>query len=119
MELVAAVARDLDAACVREVNDRAVLLPAASGFEHPDHVVLNPSFYVIPAFDALAQLMPDGRWLAARDDGLALLREARFGNGGACRRTGCGCPGSRRHPWPPRRAGRRASPMMRCGCRST
>ncbi|KAA2215013.1 glycosyl hydrolase family 8 [Teichococcus oryzae] len=82
LELGIRVAQDLHSACVRELRGRMVLLPAAFGFEHRDHVVLNPSYYVIPAFGALAQLMPDGRWLALRQDGLALLREARFGRWG-------------------------------------
>ncbi|MFC3124575.1 glycosyl hydrolase family 8 [Pseudoroseomonas globiformis] len=82
LELAQRIARDLHAACVRTVNGRHLLLPAAFGFEHRDHVVVNPSYYVMPAFGTLSRLQPEGRWDAVRRDGLALLREARFGRWG-------------------------------------
>lgn len=81
-ELAQAIVRDLHRACVREVSGRLVLLPAGFGFEHPGHVVVNPSYYVFPAFRDLARLMPEGRWGQVREDGLQLLREARFGRWG-------------------------------------
>jgi endoglucanase len=83
-ELAAAIARDLHEKCVREVGGRSVLLPAGFGFDKPGEaqVILNPSYYVFPALPVLAELMPEGRWQAVHDDGLALLREARFGRWG-------------------------------------
>lgn len=82
LEVSRAIVRDLHGACMREVGGRRVLLPAAFGFEHPGHVVLNPSYYVFPAFAELAALMPGGAWPRLREDGLALLRQARFGRWG-------------------------------------
>jgi endoglucanase len=35
-----------------------LLLPAAAGFERPENAVLNPSYYVFPAFVLLAPLAP-------------------------------------------------------------
>lgn len=78
-ERAALMARDLHERCVREVRGRVILLPAAFGFEHPSYTVINPSYYVFPALDAMARLMPEGRWRQLRQDGLALLREAGFG----------------------------------------
>lgn len=76
------IARDLHRLCVREVEGRAVLLPAAFGFEHSGYVVVNPSYYVFPAFPAMAALMPEGRWADLHRNGIELLREARFGRWG-------------------------------------
>jgi len=81
-ELAQAITRDLHQACVRGVKGRMVLLPASFGFEHADHVVVNPSYYVFPAFGELARLMPEGQWKRVREDGLQILREARFGRWG-------------------------------------
>ncbi|PHK96780.1 glycosyl hydrolase family 5 [Pseudoroseomonas rhizosphaerae] len=75
----AAIARDLHENCVREVRGRTVLLPAAFGFEHPSYTVINPSYYVFPALDAMARLMPNDRWRELRQDGLSLLRQTGFG----------------------------------------
>ncbi|PWC28155.1 glycosyl hydrolase family 5 [Pseudoroseomonas aestuarii] len=78
-ERAAAIARDLHERCVRRVGGRIVLLPAAFGFEHPSYTVINPSYYVFPALDAMARLHPEGLWRPLREDGLALLRESGFG----------------------------------------
>ncbi|MFO1148299.1 MAG: glycosyl hydrolase family 8 [Alsobacter sp.] len=59
-----------------------VLLPGGAGFsaqDRPDGPVVNPSYWVFPAFDALRPLVPEVDWSGLRASGLALLREARFG----------------------------------------
>lgn len=79
----AAICDDLARLCTRIVDGRTVLLPAAFGFEHRDHVVVNPSYYVFPAFADLSTLSPgNSPWMKLHEDGLALLREARFGRWG-------------------------------------
>ena len=65
--------------CVIVYHGRTLLLPAAAGFVHANGVVLNLSYYAFAAFQALAAVAPDPRWSALRDDGLRLLRDARFG----------------------------------------
>jgi endoglucanase len=87
-----AIRDDLERLCIRQVAGRTVLLPAAFGFEHRSNVVVNPSYYVFPAFSDLAALtagavsgsaaLTASPWMALHRDGLTLLREARFGRWG-------------------------------------
>jgi endoglucanase len=78
-----AICADLERLCVREVAGRTVLLPAAQGFERRDHVVVNPSYFIFPAFaDLAATEGEDSPWNSLYQDSLALLREARFGRWG-------------------------------------
>ncbi|HEX3881717.1 MAG TPA: glycosyl hydrolase family 8 [Stellaceae bacterium] len=67
-KLLAAVAR------------RLVLLPGRDGFTRDDgSVVLNPSYYIYPAFKNLERTLPGYQWRRLRGDGLALLDKAQFG----------------------------------------
>lgn len=59
-----------------------VLKPAPVGFDRPDGLVVNLSYWVFPAFEALARVDPDPAWAALRASGLDLLRLARFGRWG-------------------------------------
>ncbi|MDQ1079376.1 endo-1,4-beta-D-glucanase Y [Pseudoroseomonas cervicalis] len=100
-----AIAQDLHRLCVRDVDGRAVLLPAAFGFQHPGYVVVNPSYYIFPAFPVLAQLHPEGRWDELHRNGLELLRDARFGRWGLPADWVRLADGQRPRPawgWPPR-----------------
>ncbi len=54
-------------------------LPGVIGFEKPEGVVVNPSYYVFPAFAELATAFPAGKWRALKDGGHRLLATARFG----------------------------------------
>ena len=78
----AAIGRDLLRLLTREIGGRLVLLPGAAGFEDGRRIVLNPSYFVFPAFAALDRITPDPRWRRLNNDGLALLRQARFGKWG-------------------------------------
>ncbi|MFH5926596.1 glycosyl hydrolase family 8 [Roseomonas xinghualingensis] len=77
-----AIARDVLRLLVRRAGGSVVLLPGARGFERRDHVVINPSYYSYPAIAILAEAVPDPAWLRVADDGLRLLRAARFGRWG-------------------------------------
>ena len=81
-ELALQMTQDLHERCVVEVAGRVLLLPAVMGFDKPDFVVVNPSYYIFPALTVLAELMPEGRWTQVKADGLRLLRDARFGRWG-------------------------------------
>ncbi|HRJ68974.1 MAG TPA: glycosyl hydrolase family 8 [Beijerinckiaceae bacterium] len=59
-----------------------VLMPGAVGFsatDRPDGPVVNPSYWVFPAFDSLRRIAPQIDWPGYRASGLTLLRHARFG----------------------------------------
>jgi len=61
---------------------RLVLLPGSAGFRERDTLVVNPSYYIYPAFGEFAQFAPAFEWQKLRRDGLGLLAEARFGRWG-------------------------------------
>ncbi|MBL6079944.1 glycosyl hydrolase family 5 [Belnapia sp. T18] len=77
-----AIARDILRLLVRRVGAYSVLLPGAQGFELANGAVINPSYYVFPAFGALARAVPDPAWVRVAADGLVLLRACRFGRWG-------------------------------------
>jgi len=77
--LATAVASDIRRRLVRPVNDRVVLLPGAWGFEHAQSTVVNPSYYVFPALDALNIALPDPIWARLGAEGERLLLGAQFG----------------------------------------
>lgn len=55
------------------------LLPGAAGFEHADGDVVNPSYMIFPAYDALGAATKRPEWKRLADSGLALTERARFG----------------------------------------
>jgi endo-1,4-beta-D-glucanase Y len=82
-QMASAICEDLARLCIRQIAGRTVLLPAAFGFDHRDAVVVNPSYYVFPAFADFAALGgAENPWSALYNDGVTLLREARFGRWG-------------------------------------
>jgi endoglucanase len=64
---------------VRKAGARTVLLPGAAGFEFADAYTVNPSYYAFALFPDLAALAPSPLWDLLRQDGLALVLQARFG----------------------------------------
>lgn len=75
----AAIGRDVLRLLIRQAGGFGVLLPGLMGFERADHLVVNPSYYVFPAFRVLTQAVPDVAWARLAADGLMLLRLAQFG----------------------------------------
>ncbi len=64
---------------VRKAGARTVLLPGAAGFEVADAFTINPSYYAFALFPDLAALAPSPLWDLLRQDGVALVLQARFG----------------------------------------
>lgn len=77
--LGAAIGRDVLRLLLRRAATYSLLLPGQQGFERPDRILVNPSYYVFPAFAPLAKAVPDPAWARLAADGLMLLRRARFG----------------------------------------
>lgn len=71
---------DLARLDVTETPRGKVLLPGTVGFDKEEGITLNPSYYVFPALDELGEAIPSGPWKELRDNGLELLKEARFGH---------------------------------------
>ena len=76
------IARDILRLLVRQAGPYTVLLPGAAGFDTPEAVVVNPSYYAFPALAALSRAVPDPLWKRVTADGLRLLRAAAFGRWG-------------------------------------
>ncbi len=74
-----AIAADVATTLIRSRGDRTWMLPGAAGFEHAEGDVVNPSYWVFPAFDELGEASGRPEWRRLADAGEALLREARFG----------------------------------------
>ena len=77
-EKAARLGRDI-LGLVRTAGARTVLLPGAAGFEKPDCLLLNPSYYAFGLFPDLAALVPSAKWDALRQDGAALILQGRYG----------------------------------------
>lgn len=74
-----AIRDDIAAQLVRRRDDLTLLLPGAAGFQDGDVLVLNLSYWFMPALVDFAELEPKGPWQALIDSGQRLLKEARFG----------------------------------------
>ncbi|SCZ41373.1 glycosyl hydrolase family 8 [Afifella marina] len=79
-------AADIAAAIYEKTTEESaygrVILPGVHGFRadnRRDGPVINLSYWVFPAFPALAKAAPQYDWNALRDSGVALMRAARFG----------------------------------------
>lgn len=64
---------------LRRTDKGIVLLPGAIGFEKPEGLKLNLSYWVFPAINELSNLDPAPEWDDLRFTGLKLIEEARFG----------------------------------------
>jgi len=73
------IASDILRFACRQFDGRVLLMPGAWGFDHPDHLVLNPSYYVFPALEALAAAFPHTAWQALLHEGDRMMAGARFG----------------------------------------
>ncbi|QIK36905.1 hypothetical protein GWK36_01580 [Caldichromatium japonicum] len=75
-----AIAQAIRNNLIRQTSLGPVLLPGAVGFEREDGLILNPSYWVLPALQDLARLEPDQPvWGELIQSGLRLLEQARFG----------------------------------------
>ena len=65
---------------IERVAGRLVLMPGSDGFRGKDGtVIVNPSYYIFPAFEEFSRIDPSPQWMRLRRDGLLLLAKARFG----------------------------------------
>ena len=64
---------------VKDTPQGPVLLPGADGFFKDDGIILNPSYYIFPAFGTFSKSFPGSGWEALSKTGLKMVGEARFG----------------------------------------
>lgn len=72
------IAQDIRRTLIRPSRYGPILLPGGQGFEKPEGVVVNLSYWVFPAFRALAKIDPSSDWLHLEHSGLSLVEVARF-----------------------------------------
>jgi endoglucanase len=70
-----AVAQNL----IVSAGSRTLLLPGATGFQSGNTIVINPSYWVFPAFQLFAARFGDPLWRSLADSGDALIKDGRFG----------------------------------------
>lgn len=73
------ILQDVRQSLIRNYANKTVLLPGIQGFERDDHLLLNLSYWVFPAFDEFIRIDPDPVWKQLRDSGIKLIEQARFG----------------------------------------
>ena len=73
------VSQSIRAQLLRKTSKGTVLLPGALGFEKPEYLKLNLSYWVFPAINDLSILDPSPEWEEFRVSGLKLLEEAQYG----------------------------------------
>jgi endo-1,4-beta-D-glucanase Y len=75
----AAIAGDILGKLIVQQSGTLFLLPGIDGFSSAKNFNLNPSYYVFPAFDTLAELAPSQKWNQLRADALDTLQSGLFG----------------------------------------
>jgi endoglucanase len=72
------IARDIRRKMIRPSRFGPILLPGEHGFEKPEGIVVNLSYWVFPAFRSLAKIDPSSDWPRLEQSGLKLVEAARF-----------------------------------------
>ncbi len=72
------IAQNVRQKLIRDSQFGPVLLPGAEGFEKTDGMIVNLSYWVFPAFQALQKIDPAPEWQSLQLSGLKLLETARF-----------------------------------------
>lgn len=78
----AEILADLERLDLRTSERGPVLLPGTDGFEKDGGFVLNPSYFIFPAFEAFAGVFPNGPWTDLKNTALVIVGQARFGKWG-------------------------------------
>ena len=73
------VSQSIRTKLLRKTSKGTVILPGVLGFEKPEGIKLNLSYWVFPAINELSTLDPAPEWEELRLSGLQLIQEARFG----------------------------------------
>ena len=77
------IVTEIRAKLIDRKDGRLVLMPGTDGFKFDDgSILVNPSYYIFPAFREFSRVDPSPDWQRLRRDGLSLLNKARFGQWG-------------------------------------
>ncbi|MEY8712633.1 endoglucanase [Mangrovibacter phragmitis] len=64
---------------VIEEDNQTLLLPGLEGFVRDDGYIVNPSYFIFPAWESFWKASHNSVWLKLKQSSLALLDKARFG----------------------------------------
>jgi endoglucanase len=81
------IAQDIRAKLLRQVAHGLVLVPGMEGFDKPDGMTINLSYWVFPALPELARADPAPEWEELAKTGTTILA-TRTSAAGACRPIG-------------------------------
>ena len=73
------IAQDVRAKLVKRVAHGMVLVPGVEGFDKPDGLTINLSYWIFPAFPDLARVDPAPEWEELPRSGTAILGYSAFG----------------------------------------
>jgi endoglucanase len=73
------IARDVRAKLVKRVAHGMVLVPGLEGFDKPEGLTINLSYWVFPAFPDIARVDPAAEWEELPRSGTAILGYSYFG----------------------------------------
>jgi endo-1,4-beta-D-glucanase Y len=73
------IAQDVRRKLTKRVAHGLVLVPALEGFDKPEGLTINLSYWVFPAFRELARIDPAPEWDELGRSGVAILRYSYFG----------------------------------------
>lgn len=76
------IAQDVRNKLLRKVAHGLVLVPGVDGFEKPEGMTVNLSYWVFPAMPELARVDPAPEWDELAATGIAMLGYSRFGRWG-------------------------------------
>lgn len=73
------IAHDIREKLLRKTTHGLILLPGAEGFEKPQGITINLSYWIFPALDEITQADPAPEWKTLSQTGIDILQYARFG----------------------------------------
>lgn len=76
------IAQDIRSRLLRRTTHGLILLPGLEGFDKPDALVINLSYWVLPALPDIARADPAPEWEELAQNGLKIMQYARFGRWG-------------------------------------
>ena len=75
----ARIARDVRTRLLKRVAHGLVIVPGVEGFDKPDGLTINLSYWIFPAFPELARADPAPEWEELAKSGLTILQYSYFG----------------------------------------
>ena len=76
------LAQDIRGKLFKRTNHGLILLPGIDGFDKPEGVTINLSYWIFPALHEMGRADPSPEWEELSKSGIAILQYAKFGRWG-------------------------------------